>query len=467
MSDVSKLAPEQHALAAQLVSALSRVLQAARQGDVASDVVGEAVDEVRRHVQALTQGAGGLALSLAGERFVVNSVPLQLDFRAHRDAEQLRHIWESLGLGAIELGAKVEAAQLEPFVGAMMLCVRAPERAAQVLLGRTWPTGIAVRPPRRPATKLSAGALYAGLLLLAERAVACFAANTAPPTRHARRVMQRLVDALEDDESALVALTSRPERRDRLATHLCNTAVLSLVIGRRAGLERTMLVTLGMAALFHDLPKIGLNDRTLDSMEQPSRVSEQDRARIEQHWLATARKLVQLVGLSEATVARLVVLYESRLEFSAEGELSLLSRIVRLADAVDTAGWTRPGKPFIAAEQIIGALANHGARGDDAPLSRLFVAALGRYPAGSVVKLAPQRPGGRGELALVVSQGLGGDAARPMVRVCVDAAGKRCDGPDLDLAVDTSRAISGCVDAREAGVNVVAPHAFAPRVRGA
>ncbi|MCK5795593.1 MAG: hypothetical protein KAI47_00305, partial [Deltaproteobacteria bacterium] len=210
------------------------------------------------------------------------------------------------------------------------------------------------------------------------------------------------------------------------------------------------------AALFHDLPKAGLNDRTLNSIENPEGMATEDRERLTKHWLAHLREFLTLGGLKAETLARVVTLHESQLEFSAEqlydGEissLSLFSELICWIDRFDTLTWVRPEKLPITEHEAQRAILAR-ARGDYDPILRLFVKTFGVYPTGSAVRLLS------GEIAIVVDQGGGSDPLRPIVKVIADRRGRAIDGPKADLSTQPKYGIHSSVLMSQLDVNAVA-----------
>jgi hypothetical protein len=217
-----------------------------------------------------------------------------------------------------------------------------------------------------------------------------------------------------------------------------------------------------MAALFHDLPKAGLKDSTLNSLEHPQTIPVEERPRVELHWLSTMERMVSLGGLSDEMLARLVVLYESQLEFSrddlyraiaaSEGEgglppRSLFSQIITLCNLFDTLTWARQGKETVTSHRAMVALLGQAGAQFDPALAALLVQTVGVYPTGTAVLL------GSGEIAVVTGQG--DDPERPGVRVVVAPRGEVADGPDLDLVQHPDSRVLWPVKAGPLQINAV------------
>ncbi len=79
------------------------------------------------------------------------------------------------------------------------------------------------------------------------------------PIRKALRNVQNAIDLITDgsedsQESQLLTLASLSSLRGKyIATHLSNTAILSIAAGAQLGIERDLLTRVGVAAYFHDI----------------------------------------------------------------------------------------------------------------------------------------------------------------------------------------------------------------------
>ena len=83
--------------------------------------------------------------------------------------------------------------------------------------------------------------------------------NRPMPLRKAMRNIQNTIDMICDgsndsQESHIMVLASINSLRGKMiATHLTNTAILSIAAGVQLGIDRSLLTRIGMAAYFHDI----------------------------------------------------------------------------------------------------------------------------------------------------------------------------------------------------------------------
>ncbi len=73
--------------------------------------------------------------------------------------------------------------------------------------------------------------------------------------RHAKRVVQDMVDLMMDEEFTLLGMTTLKDHDNYTFYHSVNVCIYSLALAKRAGFSRTQLAEMGVAALFHDLGK--------------------------------------------------------------------------------------------------------------------------------------------------------------------------------------------------------------------
>jgi hypothetical protein len=304
----------------------------------------------------------------------------------------------------------------------------------QLELVTTQPDAVGLRLHRELARSL-----YASAVRLQAR-IGADALEGRPWLAEARRLVQRMVDLVDDDATTLVGLTSVKALAPngghaRVRTHGVNVAILSIVLGREAALRRTELAELGLAAFLHDVG--------LDATGDPHL-----------HALHGAECLLQLgpvdLVLRPALVALEHHVHQDDLEDAAAIERDAVTRIVQIADAYDTltACCGATGRP----DRVLRFLLEKGPARFDPALVKLLARALGVYPPSTIVRLD------NGEVGIVVRPHR--DPAhldRPLVRVLRDASGAEPSGVvTLDLAhrdaLGYVRRIVESIDPEAAGI---------------
>src|SRR5262249_31709919 len=79
-----------------------------------------------------------------------------------------------------------------------------------------------------------------------------------PDLRHAKRLVQPIVDSVMKHEHSIVGLTAIKEHDEYTFAHCVNVSVLSVSMGQQLGFDRQALADLGVAGLLHDLGKLAV-----------------------------------------------------------------------------------------------------------------------------------------------------------------------------------------------------------------
>lgn len=464
------LSPEGHEQAVSLIMSFRALEQVGKLYDMNNELVQRVLGDMLGTVQALGAEAEAVSLTLSGYSFFLNHQLIRMDFTKYQKAQQLRDVWQRLGIDEAIFPADLSHDGLEEFSGKVVARLSRQEQDDS-LFDRAW-GGVTVRrvvgddeagEDARPVHEV-AGRIYCVLVALTEQLMARLQEAKPAPVLQLKQALQAAIDHMEAHEDMMVALATTSPLPPSVATHLVNTSLLSVLLGQKLEFRRRELMALATAAIFHDQPKAGLNEGTLSSLERPGKRSTKDRSKIASHWLKTARGVVQESNLTEDALGRLVVLFESQLEFSRDDlyrddlyrgkathkgrqRLWLLSRIIAVCDAYDTLTWARPGKKTLLPHAALMRLVEAGDRRHEPALLKLFVGAVGVYPAGSAVHLEG------GELAVVLRQNRGAPT-RPVVRVVLDADDSPADGPVIDLTSKRKHSILGHADAAALGINL-------------
>ncbi len=444
--------------------------QACRLYDLNNDVVTKILEEMLGSVNHLTADGNPLYLTVAGHSFFLNRQLIHMDYTEYRGAQQLKEIWAKLKISEVVFPAEVTLENLQEFAEHFVEALKDDTKVAE-FSRRPW-GGVTARlvlggldeEEERERTEEEecelAVRVFGGLLVLVAETIGQFNRDSWNTLVRIKRTLQVLVEKMENHESLLLALTRSNILRDKLASHLTNTTILSLVVGRKLNLGRKNLVSLATAALFHDMSKVGLNDATMNNLENTENLKPKDRERIGLHWMNAMHQMVKTGGLREETLPRMVVAYESQLEFSREDiypdsvardqRLNVFSRIISLCDQFDTLTWSRPGKAGVTPHESMLTVLERAKGTIDPALMQIFMRTIGLYPTGSLVRLNTR------ELAVVTEQHPRWDPERPMVKIIADSNGKPVKGEEIKLMEDEKRKVVGPEDEVALGINPTA-----------
>jgi len=156
-----------------------------------------------------------------------------------------------------------------------------------------------------------------------------------------KRAVQLMVDSILTDESNLAGFTAAKNFKNYSHFHPVNVAILSLLIGKRVGLDRQYLRALAIAALFHDIGKIEVPDGILNKKTD---FTEKELDLIKRHPVDGVRVLLRSFGLSETVILSMLVSFEHHMKLDLSGypaspakrKVNLFSRIVSIADDYDS-----------------------------------------------------------------------------------------------------------------------------------
>ncbi len=240
------------------------------------------------------------------------------------------------------------------------------------------------------------------------------AAGRLPNPAPIRRVVAEIVDASASlDLLADDAMVPDPAG-SAYAAHCRRVCAFSVVIGRAAGLPIGSLADLGVAAMFHDAGY--------------ARGGEAGPPDFDGHPMATLRVLLRQRGFHAAKLRRQLAALDHHRPYTQTP--TLFGRILHIADDFDTLTRTRPDGPLRTPTGALDAMSGAVGTAYDPALFQLFVNTVGRYPAGTLLRLTDGR--------VVVTVSGGRDQARwalPVVRVVQEADGSvGIDAVEIDLA---------------------------------
>jgi hypothetical protein len=268
----------------------------------------------------------------------------------------------------------------------------------------------------------------------------------------------------------LIALTHLEGYKGNLFCHMLNTGILSIAFGKRIGLNRDLLLDLGMTAFYHDLgwPLIGtLSDDSGNqislTMDGINKVRNRADPQMDDLRVKVARALVRIGGFNELVISRLIVAYESQIPVDHRpdqlyyGEIgaNFMTHIVRLASRYDELTAQTADRPAYRPDEAMNAILDDGGKVYDPFLAKLFVNGLGAYPVGTLVELDT------GEVGLVVNLPMEPvHFNRPQIKIVIDRAGRTVQsGAITNLAQqDRSgrfiRSVERTYDARNFGISI-------------
>ena len=259
----------------------------------------------------------------------------------------------------------------------------------------------------------------------------------------ARALSRTLVGRLEEDMPMVLSMAAARRPQERILFHALDVMIYSLVLGHRLGLPPEGLLSLGTAALLHDIGKSGFD---------ASDPVQAERMRVE-HPMVGAELLARLAPVD---VAPMLVAYEHHMYADGSGFPARqdgyvthpYSRIVSIADRFDNLVNPVPGTPAVTPDRALVEVLRDCSSKLDPFLARLFASTLGPFPVGCVVRLSDQC------VAVVARPGV--EPLTPTVRLAFDSHGLDVadqELDDVDLANGLLRIVE-VISAESVGIDV-------------
>ena len=253
--------------------------------------------------------------------------------------------------------------------------------------------------------------------------------------RKIKRIVQNMVDFLQDDDSVLLGMSTIREYDDYTYTHSVNVAILSLCLGKRIGLSRVSLSWLGICGLVHDLGKL---DVPQDILNKPGKLSQDEFHEMEKHPLKSVCQILRLNASRDLKTKILLPPLEHHMKYDSSGypkvrrkqTISLFGRIISIADVYDALSSPRVYRPTAyGPDRALSIMLEGSGKDFDPILLKVFINMLGVYPVGTLLELDT------GEKGLVVPPAEDTDKSRPHIALLIpDSQGGYQKGETVSLA---------------------------------
>ncbi len=207
-------------------------------------------------------------------------------------------------------------------------------------------------------------------------------------------LIREMVESMLVDRNIAVHLMNDKIAGEDVYYHSLNVTVLSMILGREAGLSGEQINLLGMGALFHDVGKSRIPDQILLKTEP---LNHAERALYRLH-CQMGVEIAEKLGLSPEAVT---VISQHHETMDGKGyphaltgnRISRLARIVAIVNAYDNhCNHINPNDSLTPHEALALMFAKERQHYDD-ELLRLFIKCMGVYPPGSIVQLSNEAVG--------------------------------------------------------------------------
>jgi putative nucleotidyltransferase with HDIG domain len=250
-----------------------------------------------------------------------------------------------------------------------------------------------------------------------------------PDATVARSMIDGLAQAVAQNRTALLALTTLKNYDNYTFTHMVNVSILTMGQARGLGIDGPLLREFGLAALMHDIGKV----RTpIDILNKPEKLTDDEFTIMKRH-VVDGAEILRMTPDVPALAP--VVAFEHHLRMDGSGypngvsrpSLNIGTMLCSIADVYDAMRSQRNYQQSFPTDRILAVLKRNDGQQFDQHLVRRFVQLIGIYPVGNLVRL------NTGEVAVVMNI-YAPDPYRPHVRVLIGRDGKRLELPfDLNL----------------------------------
>jgi putative nucleotidyltransferase with HDIG domain len=265
--------------------------------------------------------------------------------------------------------------------------------------------------------------LYSKAVASAEAVWESTELDGSPDVSAALQTVEGLTEAVEQNRTALVALTALRSYDNYTFTHMVNVSILMMGQARALGIEGRLLREFGLAALMHDIGKV-LTPK--DILSKPGKLTDAEFDIMRRHVVDGAeilRRTPEMPALAP------IVAFEHHLRLDGSGypfgvrrnALNLATMLCSIADVYDAMRSQRAYQQAFPTDRILLVMKRADGSQFDRHLVRRFVQLLGVYPAGTLVKL-------RSGAVAVVTRVHAPDPHRPQVRLLFGADGAAIDG---------------------------------------
>lgn len=272
-----------------------------------------------------------------------------------------------------------------------------------------------------------------------------------PCSKKARQVVKDMAKLTLSDPHALFALSMLKSYDNYTFTHSVNVSVIALAVGRACGLPEEQLRILGLGGLLHDVGKLKID---LAIINKPGRLTEQEFAQIMNHPRLGAEIVQTTVGIPP-TAVDIVLGHHLRYDRQGypsdaqlQGPVDMVN-MAAIADTYDAITTLRSYQKPVTPRQAISTMQKIGGSMLHPEYLNAFIASLGTYPVGSLVRLA------NNEIGLVVRVG-SDDPDEIELKILFSADGQHLSEPrSRQLASSEKHCIVAEVDSFIRGINPV------------
>jgi len=210
------------------------------------------------------------------------------------------------------------------------------------------------------------------------------------PIRKAKRLMQKAVNAVQQDDSVLLGLANIKNYDEYIFNHSVNVAIYAIALGQRIGIPKKHLSHLGMAGLFHDMGKTKIPEEILSKTGE---LSPEECSIMRSHPVVGTELIMRMKEWGELSTRMMEGAFEHHLRYDLTGypkltqkkEMTLFGKIVAAADFYDALVRPRVHHRFpYVSEKIVGIMLGRSGKDFDPAIAKAFISMIGVFPLGTL-----------------------------------------------------------------------------------
>ena len=412
-------------LSDELLRRFAASLRSAQLYSKGHPIIGRNLESLWAAIQLLHGLESSIVIGLVGDEVIVDDMPMA---KAETLGPLVRRLQQT-GVERITIDRGVTLDELSGFIEAVTDVEKQnPEEAAaafpafpHIRVGRVT---VEQRVEGNLADMATIKRLYNDALSVAGSLWESAETEGKPDATMARTMIDGLAQAVAQNRTALLALTTLKNYDNYTFTHMVNVSILTMGQARGLGIDGPLLREFGLAALMHDIGKV---KTPLEVLNKPDKLTDDEFTVMKRHVVDGAeilRKTPDIPALAP------VVAFEHHLRMDGSGyphgvtraSLNVGTMLCSIADVYDAMRSQRGYQQAFPTDRILQVLKRNDGQQFDQNLVRRFVQLIGIYPAGNLVRL------NTGEIAVVIKVHAP-DPYRPHVRVLIERDGTRVEIP--------------------------------------